>query len=448
METKEKEQKNIKKSSVFGIILLAVIIVCFVGIYLYQNQGVTITPPAKEQSQSTDHTENIDHSAEEETVTNSGDTEPPIIALRSSLELTLKLGETYTEPGFSAVDYIDGPLTDQVVVEGTVDTGKVGTYSITYQVSDLSGNICEVSRTIHVIDVTPPALEFVGGSDIYIPVEQVFVDPGVVCIDDGDGDISSLVAATGSVNTKETGAYQITYTVQDTSGNASSLTRNVYVFKKQPAITEIPSEKVVYLTFDDGPSKHTLTLLDTLEQFGAQATFFVTNQYPFNNDTIGLTHRKGHTIALHTYSHMYDVIYKSEENYFADLDKMTEICVKQTGQKPTILRFPGGTSNTVSKKYKKGIMSKLVESVEKAGYYYCDWNVDSGDAAGAKTAKEVADNVVAGIQKHPVSIVLQHDTSAYSVEAVKYILFWGIENGYTFLPMTEETEMIHFPTKN
>ena len=93
-------------------------------------------------------------------------------------------------------------------------------------------------------------------------------------------------------------------------------------------------------------------------------------------------------------------------------------------------------------------MTKLTQSVTYNGYQYADWNVDSCDASTAHTSAEVAANVISGMMQNPTSIVLQHDTKLYSVEAVEEIICWGLLNGYTFLPMTEQTEMHHHPVLN
>ena len=93
-------------------------------------------------------------------------------------------------------------------------------------------------------------------------------------------------------------------------------------------------------------------------------------------------------------------------------------------------------------------MSILSRSLGANGYLYCDWNVDSYDAGGANTKESVAANVIAGIQKYQHPIVLQHDTLIYSVEAVEEILIWGLQNGYTFLPMNESTPMFHHGANN
>ena len=130
------------------------------------------------------------------------------------------------------------------------------------------------------------------------------------------------------------------------------------------------------------------------------------------------------------------------------MDLIHNICVKQTGVAPSIVRFPGGTNNAVSKNYCTGIMTQLAESISYHGYLYTDWNVNSQDAGGATTAQQVAQNVIKGIQKQSISNVLQHDIKSYSVEAVDEIIFWGLENGYTFLPMTTSSPMIRFAPQN
>ena len=174
----------------------------------------------------------------------------------------------------------------------------------------------------------------------------------------------------------------------------------------------------------------------------------MTNQFPAYQNMIGETYRRGHTVALHTYSHRYENIYKSEDAYYSDLEQMNHVCINQTGVAPTIVRFPGGTNNKVSRKYCNGIMTALTQSISYHGYFYCDWNVSSGDAGGTNTASGVFNNVIAGIQKQNVSVVLQHDIKGFSVEAVDEILFWGLEHGYTFLPLTESSPMVHYAPQN
>ena len=115
-----------------------------------------------------------------------------------------------------------------------------------------------------------------------------------------------------------------------------------------------------------------------------------------------------------------------------------------TGTEPTILRFPGGSSNTVSKKYMKGIMSALAIEVESRGYRYFDWNISSGDASGqALTSNQIANNVIKNLGNNQTYVVLQHDIKPNSVKAVSSIIEYGLANGYNFAPLTIESPIVH-----
>lgn len=126
---------------------------------------------------------------------------------------------------------------------------------------------------------------------------------------------------------------------------------------------------------------------------------------------------------------------------------MQEIIYEKTGVTTWLMRFPGGSSNTVSS-FNKGIMSILTKAVEDAGYRYFDWNVDSDDAGGARKAETVLSNVTKGAARQKVSIVLQHDVHDYSVDAVEKIIRWGRENGYEFLPLSEDSPSMHHGVNN
>ena len=373
----------------------------------------------------------------------------PVITLEGGTSYQAQLGQDFADPGYTAVDDCDGDISANVTVEGTVDGHKEGTYTLTYKVEDSSGNICEIERKVSVKDLTGPVITLSGEKDLYIKVGSSYSEPGYSAIDNLDGDVTAKVQVSGSVDTSKMGSNTITYTATDANGNTTTETRYVFVYEKQAvAAVANPGDKIIYLTFDDGPGKYTARLLDVLDKYGVKATFFVTNQFPSYQNMIGESYRRGHTIALHTYSHKFNEVYASESAYYTDLEKIQSVVQNQTGTSATIVRFPGGTSNTVSKKYCSGLMTTLSKNISYHGYFYCDWNVDSKDAGGAKTAEAVANNVIAGVQKYNVSIVLQHDIHSYSVDAVEKIIFWGLENGYTFLPMEESTPMVHFSANN
>ena len=377
------------------------------------------------------------------------DTTPPVIKLKGGNKITSPLLGTYKEPGYTTKDDCDGDLTNKVTVSGNVDSKTEGTYTLTYTVTDSYNNTAAVTRTVIVKDCNAPKLTVSGDSTQYIKLGDTYTTPSLKAIDDIDGDITDKIKASGSVNTSKKGVYSVDYSVTDKAGNTSTVSHCIYVYEKQAENKVVnPGKKVVYLTFDDGPSSHTQKVLKVLKKYNVKATFFVTSQYRDYKHCIKDAYNDGHTIALHTASHAYNVIYSSRSEYFKDLEKISDYVYDIIGVRPNIIRFPGGSSNTTSISYCKGIMSSLVKDVGVMGYLYCDWNVSSGDAGETTSTSVVVKNVINGIKNNNISVVLQHDTSAFSVNAVEEIVAWGLANGYTFLPLTSSSPMTHHNVNN
>lgn len=209
---------------------------------------------------------------------------------------------------------------------------------------------------------------------------------------------------------------------------------------EQLKLQKSQTEKVCYLTFDDGPSDNTLKVLNILDEYNVKATFFVIKNS--KSDYIKTAALKGHTIGLHTASHSYPDIYSSEDAYYADLKAVSDIVEAQTGKKSNIIRFPGGSSNKISSQYSVGLMTKLTKSVVDSGYYYYDWNVDSGDASGNNVRPAIIRNNVLKSAKGKMSIcVLMHDTSSKSttVQALPGIIEGLTSMGYRFAALTEDS---------
>ena len=204
---------------------------------------------------------------------------------------------------------------------------------------------------------------------------------------------------------------------------------------------------VVYLTFDDGPSEYTNALLDVLEKYDVKATFFVTGKG--DDATIKREFDEGHRVALHTWSHNYSYLYSSVDNYFADLYQVADRVKRITGEDAKLIRFPGGSSNTVSARYdkRKRIMTTLTREVEAKGYQYFDWNVDSDDAGKAKTSDVVYSNVISRLKAGP-NVVLQHDVKDYSVDAVARIIEYGQSNGFYFDKLSWDSFTAHHGVNN
>ncbi len=361
----------------------------------------------------------------------------PVITLVETGE-TILPGEQYEEEGFSAWDNYDGDITDKV--RRTEDMGV-----ITYSVMDSSGNPAYVERRIPYYDPIPPEIHLEGGAAVTIPSGTIYADPGYAATDNADGDITPLVETEGEVLWYQPGTYEVVYSVTDSYGNTTKATRCVEVTAQPRPEVVYPPSKTIYLTFDDGPGPYTGWLLDILRHYGVKATFFVVDSgYDAMMERIV---REGHSIGIHSVSHQYQSIYASPEAFFEDLYGMQDIIYRNTGVKTTLMRFPGGGSNEVSR-FNRGIMTTLTEAVQDAGFQYFDWNVDSLDAGGAKNKKEVLANVASGAYSKYVSVVLQHDTHAFSVEAVEDIICWGLDNGYTFLPLSPDSPGVHHTVMN
>lgn len=215
---------------------------------------------------------------------------------------------------------------------------------------------------------------------------------------------------------------------------------------KPTAPSKVPdlSAKTIYLTFDDGPSPRTPEVLRILKQYGVKATFFVINGGKYNKYMKDIV-ADGHTIALHSYSHDYKKIYSSEAAYFQDLQQISDLVYSETGVRSNIVRFPGGSSNTVSRKYNKGIMRRLTSEVTDKGYSYFDWNVSSGDANGNSIPAATLINNCRKVPSKQTIVVLMHDAAAKktTVAALPAIIEYYKAAGCNFGTLSESTPTVH-----
>ena len=205
--------------------------------------------------------------------------------------------------------------------------------------------------------------------------------------------------------------------------------------------------KHAYLTFDDGPSANTIKILDFLAANHIKATFFVIGTE--NNDAIyKRIVDEGHTLAIHSNTHDYSSIYVSQETFMNDITTLSDKLYGITGVRPKILRFPGGSNNTISKKYSEAdLMDKLVKHVGEEGYIYYDWNVDSLDASANRQDKNViVSSVLEGAKNKTSAIILMHDAAAKTttVDALPEIVEGLRKEGFVFDKITEETEPVQF----
>ena len=159
------------------------------------------------------------------------DTTVPVITLLGDEVVTIEVGTTYTDAGATALDNYDGDLTTSIVVTGSVDTSTVGTYTLSYDVTDTNGNVATtVTRTVNVVDTTVPVITLLGDEVVTIEVGTTYTDAGATALDNYDGDLTTSIVVTGSVDTNTVGTYILSYDVTDTNGNvATTVTRTVNV---------------------------------------------------------------------------------------------------------------------------------------------------------------------------------------------------------------------------
>ena len=288
-------------------------------------------------------------------------------------------------------------------------------------------------------DEQAPEITLNGAEKQTLVVGATYEEQGATATDNCD---EVAVETLGEVDTKVAGTYTLTYRSTDKSGNVAEKTRTIRI------VNPAAGDGVIYLTFDDGPGPQTGALLDILKKYGIKATFFVTGAG--DDALIAREYNEGHTVGVHSFSHRYDYIYASADNYFDDLNKVQERVKNITGETPMLMRFPGGSSNLISKRYDGGahIMSYLVQEVTNRGLTYFDWNVLSGDAGETTDPNQIFANVVNGLKPSGASIILQHDTKDFSVAAVENIIQYGLDNGYAFAKLDAGSFTAHHGVSN
>ena len=183
------------------------------------------------------------------TVTITPDATIPIITLLGKDEVSLELGSIYTDAGATAVDNIDGVITSSIVVVSTVDVNAVGSYTVTYNISDAADNAAiQVTRTVNITpDTTIPAITLLGETEVSLELGSTYTDAGATAADNIDGDITANIAVVSTVDVNTVGTYTVTYNVSDAAGNAATqVTRTVTITPDAtiPIITLLGKDEV------------------------------------------------------------------------------------------------------------------------------------------------------------------------------------------------------------
>lgn len=194
---------------------------------------------------------------------------------------------------------------------------------------------------------------------------------------------------------------------------------------------ETSQRKIAYLTFDDGPSKYTETILDILKENQACATFFlIGGQVNEENKEILLRLlEEGNDIGIHTFSHESD-IYSSKKQYLEDFYQTRDLIQEELSVEPKLYRFPWGSTN----RYLKPFKTEVVDLLEQEGYVYEDWNVSAEDSVGHPSVNEIIRNIKKDLTRFREPVILMHDSSINenTVRALPEIIQWIRSEGYEF----------------
>ena len=325
---------------------------------------------------------------------------------------------------------------------------EVGDYPV--EIKICHSNKCITKKSIiHVLpkDTTPPEIR--GIRNLTVLKDSDIDLLSSVSIKDNQDDNPTLTIDSSNLDISKVGDYVITYYAKDRSSNKTKETCIVSVVENKKIGTFTQSnQKTVYLTFDDGPSENTQKVLDILDKYNAKATFFVTGTNEEYYHLIKEAHDAGHTIGLHSFVHEYDQVYNSPSAYFDDLKKIEDLVYDQIGFVPKYIRFPGGSSNNVSKEYCYKIMTKLTKEVINRGYQYYDWNEDSEDGSGELSVKQLIKNATAA--KDNNIILLFHDANGKenSLEALGPVIEYYQDKGYVFKGIDDSSYVVHHSINN
>lgn len=210
-------------------------------------------------------------------------------------------------------------------------------------------------------------------------------------------------------------------------------------------------KKICYITLDDGPYNRGKKFLELFDKYGVKATFFLTtangDKLPDQADLTATSMypeylRHGHTIGNHTYSHNYSDggIYSSPEAFIKSVNKQQKFTEKATGgYLPQIVRFPGGSAQAGSQR------DAMEEALREEGLTWVDWTVDSGDSWGKdKVSKKlIVDNVKQAAKKQDIMVILFHEWSQPTLDALPEIIEYLQEKGYVFLPLFPESTVVN-----
>jgi len=343
------------------------------------------------------------------------DSTPPVITLLGDNPVNLYIGDTYNDAGATASDEVDGDVTANIITTGLpIDTVAVGTFTVTYNVSDTVGNSAELVRTVNVVDISTPIITLLGDNPITIEIGSEYVDAGATASDDADGDITSSIIVVNSVDSNILGVYTVTYNVTDSSDNhAPEAIRTVNVVD-----TTAP---IITLT-GDNPAQVEVGY----EYVDAGATASDNYDGDITSDIIPTSNVNYHTVGTYT------VNYNVTDSSGNSAEQVSRTVIVGPDLTPPIIILTGDTTInlTIDQTYTElgatatdnadGDLTSsiiVVGSVDSAiiGTYYVTYNVT--DAAGNPAVEVVrtVDVVVAPVTLSSIAITTPATKLSYTV---------------------------------
>ena len=258
-------------------------------------------------------------------------------------------------------------------------------------------------------------------------------------------EVPSLPAIAGQIEIKGALSARPEWTVE-TASEENALPNDPYPLLYTASVSPQdvkPKEKVAYLTFDDGPSNLTLPLLDVLDSYGVKATFFLVGKTG-EEDRKAMREivQRGHAIGVHSYSHDYQKIYASVDAFLSDFARIHQLILEETGVDTPIYRFAGGSVNAYNRDTAKAIITEM----NRRGYAYFDWNVDSGDATVGITAQQIYQHAVNDSKNFDRPVILFHNTGAkeMTLEQMPAIIEALQQAGYRFETLKADSPPVRF----
>jgi len=389
----------------------------------------------------------------------------PQIKLNQDAHMQIEVNTNFEDPGATA-RFRFHDYSDNIITESNLDTNRLGTYTIRYTFEQYDK---AVTRTVDVVDTTPPTIKLQGQNPLRVFEKESFTDPGFSASDQYDGDLSEHVKVdTSALHMDKQGSYEVIYTVNDTSGNTATIKRTVTVCKdptseklyynhdqydnkaeewwfnksennsrttgcrEEAWLTQYDAymmgsdDKTIYLTFDEGGNDITYIkeIAGVLNDNDVQATFFLTRNYikdnpEFINDLVA----HGHVIGNHTWHH-YDLPTLANANdidrFVSELTECEKTYMQVTGQPmKKVFRFPKGGMSERS--------LKLVQDLGYSTYFWSHAYYDYGEDVSGEQALNTLLN-----HYHNGAIYLLHPSNKGNYLAMDPFIKAMKQKGYRF----------------